>query len=157
MDAAAASSALDMASPNPRSDAASSETIARYDSRAPTSAYVSLPSWSALPPTGQMLSLDAEPHTDKDNDECSFYDKLCSAYTKTPEQIYIEKETWEEIHHALGMISPRERTYLRYRYGFDDDVLHDRKETAMHFHLSGNRAKSIEQDALNNIRKELHW
>ena len=112
---------------------------------------------SALPPTGQMLSLDAEPHTDKDNDECSFYDKLYSAYTKTPEQIYIEKETCKEIHHALDMISPRERTYLRYRYGFDDDVLHDRKETAMHFHLSGNRAKSIEQDALNNVRKELHW
>ena len=52
-----------------------------------------------------MLSLDIEPHNDQDNDESSFYDRLFSEYTKTPEQIYIEKETYEEIHHALDMIS----------------------------------------------------
>lgn len=72
---------------------------------------------SAIPTTGQMLSLDIEPYNDPDNDESSFYDRLFSEYTKTPEQIYIEKETYEEVHHALDMISPRERTYLRYRYG----------------------------------------
>ena len=55
------------------------------------------------------------------------------------------------------MISPRERTYLRYRYGFDDDLLHDRIETAVHFHLSDSRAKSIEQTALHSFREELHW
>ena len=76
---------------------------------------------------------------------------------KTPEQIYIEKETYEEVHHALDMISPRERTYLRYRYGFDDDLPHDRVETATHFHLSDSRAKSIERTALHSFREELHW
>ena len=104
-----------------------------------------------------MLSLDIEPYNDPDNDESSFYDRLFSEYTKTPEQIYIEKETYEEVHHALDMISPRERTYLRYRYGFDDDLLHDRIETAVHFHLSDSRAKSIEQTALHCFREELHW
>ena len=112
---------------------------------------------SAVPSTGQMLSLDIEPYNDPDNDESSFYDRLFSEYTKTPEQIYIEKETYEEVHHALDMISPRERTYLRYRYGFDDDLLHDRIETAVHFHLSDSRAKSIEQTALHCFREELHW
>ena len=72
-----------------------------------------------------MLSLDIEPYNDPDNDESSFYDRLFSEYTKTPEQIYIEKETYEEVHHALNMISPRERTYLRYRYGFIR-ILHHR-------------------------------
>ena len=112
---------------------------------------------SAVPSTGQMLSLDVEPHNDQDNDESSFYDRLFSEYTKTPEQIYIEKETYEEIHHALNMISPRESTYLRYRYGFNDDLLHDREETAAHFLLSESRAKSIERAALHNVREELHW
>ncbi len=112
---------------------------------------------SAVPSTGQMLSLDIEPYNDKDIDESSFYDRLFSEYTKTPEQIYIEKETYEEIHHALNMISARERTYLRYRYGFDDDLLHDREETAAHFHLSESRAKGIERAALHSFREELHW
>ena len=112
---------------------------------------------SAVPSTGQMLSLDVEPHNVQDNDESSFYDRLFSEYTKTPEQIYIEKETYEEVHHALDKISPRERTYLRYRYGFDDDFLHDREETAAHFHLSESRAKSIERAALHSFREELHW
>ena len=112
---------------------------------------------STVPSTGQTLSLDVEPHNDQDNEESSFYDKLFSEYTKTPEQIYIEKETNEEVHHALDMISAREQTYLRFRYGFDDDLLHDREETAAHFHLSESRAKSIERTALHNFREELHW
>ena len=51
------------------------------------------------------------------------------------------------------MISPRERTYLRYRYGFDDDAVHDRKETASHFHLNPGRAKDLERKALSNVRR----
>ena len=112
---------------------------------------------SAIPTTGQMLSLDIEPYNDPDNDESSFYDRLFSEYTKTPEQIYIEKETYEEVHHALDMLSPRELTYLRYRYGFNDDLLHDRAETAAHFHLSESRARGIERNALHSFREELHW
>ena len=112
---------------------------------------------SAIPSTGQMLSLDVEPNNDQDNNESSFYDRLFSEYTKTPEQICIEKETYEEIHHALNMISLRESTYHRYRYGFDDDLLHDREETAAHFHLSESRARSIERTALDNVRLELPW
>ena len=112
---------------------------------------------SAIPSTGQMLSLDVEPNNDQDNNESSFYDRLFSEYTKTPEQICIEKETYEEIHHALNMISLWECTYLRYRYGFDDDLLHDREETAAHFHLSESRARSIERTALDNVRLELPW
>ena len=38
-----------------------------------------------------------------------------------------------------------------------DDLLHDRLETAAHFHLSDSRAKSIERTALHRFREELHW
>ena len=112
---------------------------------------------SAIPTTGQMLSLDIEPYNDPDNDESSFLRQAFFRVHKDTGTIYIEKETYEEVHHALDMISPRERTYLRYRYGFDDDLLHDRIETAVHFHLSDSRAKSIEQTALHCFREELHW
>ena len=93
---------------------------------------------SAIPTTGQMLSLDIEPYNDPDNDESSFYDRLFSEYTKTPEQIYIEKETYEEVHHALDMLSPMELTYLRYRYGFNDDLLHDRADVKQRIEGGGN-------------------
>ena len=55
---------------------------------------------------------------------------------QTPEQIYLAQERIDDIHHALYMIEERDEQYLRYRYGFDDDVEHPLTETAKHFHLS---------------------
>lgn len=63
----------------------------------------------------------------------------------------------ESIHHALYMIEDREEQYLRYRYGFDDDVEHPLTETAKHFHLSESRAKKTEALALDNVWLELPW
>jgi RNA polymerase primary sigma factor/RNA polymerase sporulation-specific sigma factor len=76
---------------------------------------------------------------------------------KNPEQIYIAKETHEEIHHALQMLEPRDRTYLWYRFGFEDDMEHPLNETAKHFHLSESRAKATEKLALDNFWLELPW
>ena len=55
---------------------------------------------------------------------------------KNPEQSYIAKETHVEIHTDLQRIDRRERTYLWYRFGFEDDMEHPLNETARHFHLS---------------------
>lgn len=76
---------------------------------------------------------------------------------KTPEQVYLSKERREEIYSALDAISDREKHYLRYRFGFEDDVEHPLIETAKHFHLSESRAKKTERSALNNVRLELPW
>ena len=46
---------------------------------------------SAVPSTGQMLSLNIEPHNDQDNDESSFYDRLFSEYTK-PRNRFISRK-----------------------------------------------------------------
>ena len=84
---------------------------------------------SAIPSTGQMLSLDVEPNNDQDNNESSFYDRLFSEYTKTPEQIYIEKETYEEVHHAR--IYPKDCvnlcTDVRYTYQYGGFFMARRK------------------------------
>lgn len=74
-----------------------------------------------------------------------------------PAQIYIAKETHEEIHAALDAISNREREYLLYRFGFEDDIEHPLTETAKHFFLSESRAKSTEKLALDNVWLELPW
>ena len=92
---------------------------------------------------GASLSLDAPP-PDFDSTE-----------TLSPEQIFIKKETILIVRKALSMVSKREQEYLHYRYGFIDDIEHDRKETAYHFRLTVSRAKRLEKDALENCRRHL--
>lgn len=77
---------------------------------------------------------------------------------KTPEQLYLERESFEELHAALGRIEPRERGYIEYRFGFDDeDTERTLTQTARHFHLSESRARMTERQALDDVRLELPW
>lgn len=76
---------------------------------------------------------------------------------KSPEQVYEERETLRELYEGLGQISEREQTYLLYRHGFTDDIGHTLIGTAIHFHLSENRAKRLEGEAMDNLWLELPW
>lgn len=76
---------------------------------------------------------------------------------KSLEQVYEERETLRELYEGLGQISEREQTYLLYRHGFTDDIGHTLIGTAIHFHLSENRAKKLEGEALDNLWLELPW
>lgn len=76
---------------------------------------------------------------------------------KSPEQVYEERETLWELYGGLGQISEREQTYLLYRHGFTDDIGHTLIGTAIHFHLSENRAKKLEDAAMDNLWLELPW
>ena len=58
---------------------------------------------------------------------------------------------------GVDMIEDREERYLRYRFGFDDDMEHPLTETAKHFRLSESRAKKTEALALDNVWLELPW
>ncbi|MDO5401258.1 MAG: sigma-70 family RNA polymerase sigma factor [Eubacteriales bacterium] len=82
---------------------------------------------------------------------------VADPYAKSPAQIVIEEETREELHAALRALTDRERNYLLYRFGFEDDIEHPLIATAAHFHLSESRAKSIEKLALDNVWLELPW
>lgn len=76
----------------------------------------------------------------------------------TPEQLYLERESFEELHAALGRIEPRERGYIEYRFGFDDeDTERTLTQTARHFHLSESRARATERQALDDVWLELPW
>ena len=76
---------------------------------------------------------------------------------KSPEQVYEERETLRELYEGLGQISEREQIYLLYRHGFTDDIGHTLIGTAIHFHLSENRAKKLEGEAMDNLWLELPW
>ena len=99
----------------------------------------------------ETVSLD-ESGWDDDRTRRNF---IPDSSVSNPEQLYLAKETHNELHGALRRIERRERAYLWYRYGFEDDMEHPLTETARHFHLSENRAKSIEKAALAHMRKEL--
>ena len=105
---------------------------------------------------GNMLSLNAS-ISDDDSEERSFEETIPDEHSKTPEQIYIEKENLSEIHDALNRISARERDYLCYRFGFDDDEYHDKTDTADHFMMSKSWAGKLEKSALDNFSLELPW
>ncbi len=110
---------------------------------------------SAIPASGSILSLDASPPGFDSEANVTYADILPDDYSKNPEQLFIRQETITEVRNALGKISDRERTYLHYRFGFLDYVLHDQSETAAHFHLSLSRARHTEKAALNNVRRAL--
>ena len=76
---------------------------------------------------------------------------------KSPELAFEEREPLRELYEGLGQISEREQTYLLYRHGFTDDIGHTLIGTAIHFHLSENRAKKLEGEAMDNLWLELPW
>lgn len=82
---------------------------------------------------------------------------IADPYALPPEQAFIKVETLWELYAALDKLEPREQTYLLYRFGFTDDIEHTLIGTAIHFHLSENRAKKLEGEAMDNLWLELPW
>ena len=87
------------------------------------------------------------------NDESAFSEFLSDIYSKTPEQILIKEETIKDLYVALHKLENRERTYLIYRFGLNAGLEHSVADTAFHFSLSESRAKSVEKEALQKMRK----
>lgn len=77
---------------------------------------------------GEIVSLD-EVTKFENRDRHAF---VPDSNMTNPAQIYIAKETHEELHAALDAISNREREYLLYRFGFEDNIEHPLTETAEH-------------------------
>lgn len=84
-------------------------------------------------------------------------DLIADSYASEPEKIMEEAENRKELYEGLRRISERERVYLLYRFGFEDDMEHPLVGTALHFHLSESRARSTEALALDNLWLELPW
>ena len=92
-----------------------------------------------------------------DEERLQRIEAIADPLAKSPERIVTEQETYRELYDALDKLSPREQTYLLYRYGFTDGVEHPLIGTALHFHLSESRAKRTEETAMDNLWLELPW
>ena len=78
---------------------------------------------------------------------------IANPYALPPEEAFIKAETLWELYAALNKLEPREQTYLLYRFGFTDDIEHTLTGAAIHFHLSENRTKLLEDRSLDTLRK----
>ena len=76
-------------------------------------------------------------------------------YIKSPEELYLKKETYDALYVAMYEIPVRNSRYLEYRFGFDAYDERSKKETAKHFHLSLSRAGQLEKTSLKMIREKL--
>lgn len=47
---------------------------------------------------------------------------IADPYAVEPEKIMIEEENRRELYEGLGRISARDRAYLLYSFGFEDDM-----------------------------------
>ena len=102
----------------------------------------------------ELVYLDA---LAEDNDGNPTYRNkiIVNPYTKTPEQIVIEEEIWEALHSSFEELSAREQMYLSYRLGLGNDTPKTLTSASKHFHLSKNRAESLEKTALRHLKKGL--
>ena len=103
-----------------------------------------------------------EAHTgsDDDNDDTDLFigrskTRLPSSYEADPETICIRKEQLEELYAAIHSLTPRHHTWVKCRYGFDDDVYKSLAEMGRIWHLSESRAKKTEEEAVGQLRKKL--
>ncbi len=76
---------------------------------------------------------------------------------RQPEVVLLREETKAEIAHSISSLTPRERVYLCYRFGYPDDEARSLNETAEHFSIRVIRAEKIEAAALAALRKSLPW
>ena len=82
----------------------------------------------------------------------TFIEKYADPYQKKPEPILLEKELRQEIFASFDGCTPREKTYLAYRFGYPDDEEKTKKDTREHFSLSETRADRLEHQACAHFK-----
>ena len=82
---------------------------------------------------------------------------VADPHAQTPEQVVLRREQLAELFTGLDNLTAREQTWLLYRHGFTDGTEHPLTAAARHFHLSDNRARSLDKQALDDLRLELPW
>ena len=74
---------------------------------------------------------------------------------KPLEQVYINSETLSSVRKALSALPERERSYINYRFGFEEEESHSLTKAAEHFHLTVSRARKLESSALKLLKHEI--
>ena len=99
---------------------------------------------------GEFQWLD---HYEGSEDQLTFLEKYINPRQKKPETILLEKEHRREVFDSLDGCTPREKTYLAYRFGYPADDEQTKKDTREHFGLSETRAEDLEQQACAHFKE----
>jgi RNA polymerase primary sigma factor len=102
----------------------------------------------------QQATASLEQSLDNEEDTGELGD-LVPSNTPTPEEITSEKWQQEQVHKLLEGLSPKERRILELRFGMGDGRPHTLDEVGMEFHLTRERIRQIEKDALRKLRHPL--
>lgn len=86
-----------------------------------------------------------------DEKEAELEEMLC-ADTKSPEELYIEKERKEVAEALLECLSEREQFIIRERFGMNDDTPKTLEQIAQMFHITRERVRQIENKAMKKLR-----
>lgn len=73
-----------------------------------------------------------------------------------PENELIRREIEQELKQILDTLTERERTVMRRRLGFDDEEAHVLQEIGQELHISRERVRQIEAQALKRLRAAAH-
>ena len=92
-------------------------------------------------------------HYEGSEDQLTFLEKYIDPRQKKPEPILLEKEHRWEVFDSLDGCTPREKTYLAYRFGYPSDEEQTKKDTREHFGLSETRAEDLEQQACAHFKE----
>ena len=99
---------------------------------------------------GEFQWLD---HYEGSEDQLTFLEKYIDPHQKKPEPILLEKAHRREVFDSLDGCTPREKTYLAYRFGYPLDDERTKADTREHFGLSETRAEKLEQQACAHFKQ----
>ena len=92
-------------------------------------------------------------HYEGSEDQLTFLEKYVDPYQKKPEPILLEKEHRREVFDSLDGCTPREKTYLAYRFGYPSDDERTKTDSQDHFGLGETRAEKLEQQACAHFKQ----
>ena len=76
-------------------------------------------------------------------------------YRSTPPQVVLAEELHESLERAVNDLPERQKEYISYRFGFEDDKEHTVKEVASEFNLGVSEARKLGKKTLKSIADQV--
>ena len=96
----------------------------------------------------EVFSLDAT----LQDEESTFLNFLEDAHAKQPQQLLIRAELHRTMDALLGRLNARQQRVLRLHFGMEDGICHSLEEIGGILGVSKERARQIEQQAMEKLR-----
>ena len=76
-------------------------------------------------------------------------------YRSTPPQVVLAEEMHESLERAVNDLPERQKEYISYRFGLEDDKEHTVKEVASEFNLGVSEARKLGKKTLKSIADQV--